>query len=134
VLRLALALVYLWFGASQLTDPNAWTGFVPAWASGISGMSAFTIVHVNGWFEVIAGALLALGIGVRPVAALLFLHLAVIAAHLGVTEIGVRDFGLSMATLAIALHGDDWFCCLRKNQGNELIGGKVEGSEALSQQ
>jgi uncharacterized membrane protein YphA (DoxX/SURF4 family) len=117
VLRLALAVVFLWFGISQLTDSGTWTGFVPAWAAGLSGMSALTIVHVNGWFEVIAGTLLLLGIAVRPVAALLFLHLAVIAANLGLTELGVRDFGLSFATLAVALYGEDRFCvCRRKGR------------------
>lgn len=134
VLRLGLAAVYVWFGVSQLVNSNAWTGLVAGWATGLSGMSALTIVHMNGWFEIVAGTLLAVGMYVRIVAGLLFLHLLVIVSHLGATAIGVRDFGLSMATLAIALQGDDWLCCLRKNQGNELMGGKVEGNEAMSQQ
>ncbi|MBI2623654.1 MAG: DoxX family membrane protein [Candidatus Liptonbacteria bacterium] len=116
VLRLALALVFLWFGTSQLTTPAAWTGFVPAWALNISGMGAATIVHVNGWFEVVASVLLGLGVAVRPVAFLLFMHLAGIAASLGMTELGVRDFGLSMATLAVALSGEDRLCLLRKRE------------------
>ncbi len=130
VLRLGLVAVYIWFGVSQIVNSNAWTGLVPGWATGLSGMSAGTIVQFNGWFELVAGTLLAVGIYVRIVAGLLFLHLLVIVSHLGATAIGVRDFGLSMATLAIVLHGDDWLCCLRKNQGNESMGGKVEGNEA----
>lgn len=117
VLRFALVLVYIWFAVSQITNAAAWTGLVPSWATGVSGMSAQTIVNLNGWFEVVAGTLLALGVRVRWVAALLFLHLLVITTHLGFTAVGVRDFGLSFATLAVALYGDDmWSLTYKREQ------------------
>ena len=107
VLRLALSGVYLWFGVSQLVSSKMWVGMVPPWASGLFGFSSTNIVQMNGAFEVVAGTLLALGFLVRPVAALLSVHLLVIAADLGLNAIGVRDFGLGFATLAIALSGQD---------------------------
>jgi uncharacterized membrane protein YphA (DoxX/SURF4 family) len=119
VLRLGLALVFLWFGISQLRDADAWTGFVPAWVPALSGLGAETIVTLNGWFEVVAGAFLALGFWVRPVAALLFLHLAAIVVNLGPTELGVRDFGLACATLAVTLYGEDRWCFPRTARAYE---------------
>jgi uncharacterized membrane protein YphA (DoxX/SURF4 family) len=101
ILRLALAGVFLWFGFSQLFNSLAWVGIVPDWAVNILHMPPAFIVLGNGLLEVALGSLLALGILTRYVALILALHLFVIAFELGLTAIGVRDFGLSFATLAI---------------------------------
>ncbi len=84
-----------------------WTGIVPSWATSISGLSALTIVHINGTFEICAALLLGMGIAVRWVALLLALHLFVIAGSFGFTSIGIRDLGLSFSTLAVSLFGTD---------------------------
>ncbi len=106
VVRLAMSAVLMWFGVSQLTNPNMWLGVVPTWATAI-GPNAETIILLNGIFEVVASLLLAIGLFVRPVAALVGLHLLVITSHFGATAVGVRDFGLSFATFAVALAGED---------------------------
>lgn len=103
ILRLGLAALFLWFGISQITDPAAWTVWVPQWAYTFPG--AATLVLVNGWFETIGGALVALGFFTRPAAALLALHLFVIAFEVGYNDIGVRDFALAVSTLALTLSG-----------------------------
>jgi uncharacterized membrane protein YphA (DoxX/SURF4 family) len=103
LLRIALAFVFLWFGFSQISDAALWTSFVPPWTSAIA--SAGTMVYLNGIFEVITGSLLALGI-----------HLIVISASLGFTAIGVRDFGLGFATIALALIGTDRFALSYKEE------------------
>lgn len=103
VLRLALASVFLWFGFSQLFNSLAWVGIVPEWAVNLLHMPPAFIVLGNGLLEVVLGSLLALNILTRYVALVLALHLFVIAFELGLTAIGVRDFGLSFATLSIFL-------------------------------
>ncbi len=107
LLRIALAFVFLWFGFAQISDAAMWTSFVPTWATAIA--SAGTMVYLNGAFEVIAGSLLALGIFPRIISAILGIHLIAISASLGFTAIGVRDFGLGFATIALALIGTDRF-------------------------
>ncbi len=121
VLRLGLAAVYAWFGTSQLIDASAWVTLVPTWATGIFGLTAVDVVHLNGLFEVIGAFLLGAGISIRWVAGLLAVHLFVITSHLGFSAVGVRDFGLSMATLASALFGDDILAFHRKNDGAEQV-------------
>lgn len=103
VLRLGLAAMFLWFGFSQLLDSVSWVGYVPDWAVNILHIPPAFIVLANGAFEVVAGTLLAAGVLVRPVAFLLAVHLIFITIELGLTAIGVRDFGLTMATLALGL-------------------------------
>jgi uncharacterized membrane protein YphA (DoxX/SURF4 family) len=112
LLRLGLAAVMLWFGFSQLQNPNAWTSLVPDWALSLSHVTALTFVFMNGAFEVIAGSLIALGVLTRPLGLLLAIHLFVITADLGASAIGVRDFGLSIAMLVVAMNGSDEFSLL----------------------
>ncbi len=115
VLRLGLAFVFVWFGTSQVTHTSMWISLVPEWATSLSGLSTEMIVKMNGVMEIVAGTLLALGIYVRYVALLLAVHLAVVISHLGLTAIGVRDIGLSIATFALSLFGDDEGCIVRES-------------------
>ncbi len=102
ILRYGLAVVFLWFGFSQLFDGLNWVSWVPEWAVNFLNIPPAFIVLANGLFEVIAGALLALNIWTRWVALTLALHLLVITVEIGATAIGVRDLGLTAATLALA--------------------------------
>ena len=101
VLRLGLAALFLWFGFSQLLDGLSWVWWVPEWAVNLLHIPPAMIVLANGSFEVVAGSLLALNIGVRWAALFLALHLAVLVFDIGPNPIGVRDFGLMMATFAL---------------------------------
>jgi uncharacterized membrane protein YphA (DoxX/SURF4 family) len=100
LLRFGLAAVYIYFGFSQLLDAERWFRVVPDWATSLSGLSVSTIVMLNGYFDLIFGALLALGLWLVPVSFILAAHLAVITLSIGFNPTGVRDFGLTMATLA----------------------------------
>ncbi len=107
VLRLGLAVVFLWFGAQQLADPLSWTGYVPIWTEN-PWITAETIIRLNGFSEIVAAGLLITGFWVRPVAALLALHMFMIALEAG-GAVGMRDFGLAVACLALALStADRW--------------------------
>lgn len=101
ILRLGLAILFLWFGFSQLFDGVNWVGWVPDWAVSFLHIPPAMIVLLNGSFEVIAGSLLALNIFTRWAALLLALHLLVLVVEIGLNEIGMRDFGLMMATFAL---------------------------------
>lgn len=115
VLRYAMAGVFFYFGISQLTQPDMWLSLIPDWATNLSSMTASTIVMMNGIFEVIMASLLILGLLVRPVALLLAAHLFVIAFELGFNPLGIRDFGLAFATLAVGIQGNDRWCFKKKN-------------------
>ena len=105
VVRIGMSLVFLWFGTQQLLNPEQWIGFVPPLASSIAPLN--TIVLVNGLTEVILGLALIVGFQVRIASLLLAIHLFGITFFMGLTPVGVRDFGLSVATLSIFLHGKD---------------------------
>jgi uncharacterized membrane protein YphA (DoxX/SURF4 family) len=107
VLRLGLAGVFVWFGMSQILNQAVWTSFIPDWAMHLTGLSAVTLVSLNGIFEVVASILLVLGLWVRPVASLLFLHMCGIVVSVGLDSIGVRDIAIAAGLLSIVLYGND---------------------------
>ncbi|MCX6780406.1 MAG: DoxX family membrane protein [Candidatus Magasanikbacteria bacterium] len=113
-LRLSLAAVMAWFGASQVTNPAQWVNLIPTWAVGISPFSRAVMIYLNGSFEIVASLLLALGVYSRYVALLLAVHLLVIAESFGASPTGVRDFGLSFALIAVFIIGQDEYCLDKK--------------------
>lgn len=123
VLRIGLGLVMLWFGSQQIINPASWVGYLPEWIDKLP-ISPTSFVYMNGWFEVILGILLIKGFYTRIVAGLLSLHLLSITLTVGYNEIGVRDFGLSMALISTFLYGssewslDEYF---RKRRDNTLV-------------
>lgn len=106
VVRVGISLVFLWFGTSQVGDPESWTRLLPDWTASLP-FAAETLIKFNGGFEILFGTLLLLGLYVRPVALLLALHLFHVVSVVGYNGIGVRDFGLALATTSIFLHGSD---------------------------
>jgi uncharacterized membrane protein YphA (DoxX/SURF4 family) len=106
VLRAGMVALFLWFGFSQLTAPADWTSWLPTWTASLP-LPATALVLLNGGLEVVLGLALALGFWTRVVAALLALHLLLIAYEIGYNDIGVRDFCLAIATAAVAAHGPD---------------------------
>jgi uncharacterized membrane protein YphA (DoxX/SURF4 family) len=116
VLRLGLVALFLWFGVSQLLNPNDWLAWLPQWTSTVAPfntLSPLDIVRLNGGFEVVFGLLLLLGLWTRWVALILSLHLFFIAYEVGYNDIGVRDFALGVCTLALAIFGPDKFSLSR---------------------
>lgn len=108
ILRYTIAAVFLYFGISQATNPANFIGYLPNFL--FESNMAQTIVLVNGIFEIIASILLIIGLKTKIVAWLLAIHLGAITFEMGFTQTGARDFGLTMATIIIALQGPDNWC------------------------
>ena len=104
-IRYAMCLVFFWFGVNQLVHPTAWTVYLPQWTGYIPAPGEM-LIRLNGWFEVIAAVMMAAGVYTRVAAFLLGAHLLVIAIDVG-GAIGVRDAGLAVVTMALALSKPD---------------------------
>ena len=121
VLRFGMSAVILWFSLQQFLHNSVWTAYVPDSAVALTHMSANTLVFFNAVFELVFGLMLVFGIQTRIAALLLALHLFDIMWVVGYGEIGVRDFGLAVATLVVAMNGPDLLCSQKKAeamQGN----------------
>lgn len=107
VLRYGMTAVILWFSLQQFLHPATWTAYVPDSAVAITHFSAIALVYVNATLEAVLGLMLLFGWQTRIVALLLALHLFDIMYVVGYGEIGVRDFGLAVATLVVSMNGHD---------------------------
>ncbi|MBU6231934.1 MAG: DoxX family membrane protein [Patescibacteria group bacterium] len=116
VLRYALSAVILWFSLQQFLHNSVWTAYIPAYAVALTHLSAPALVFFNASFELIFGMMLVFGWQTRISALLLGLHLLDIMWTVGYGEIGVRDFGLAIALLVIAMNGPDWLCLDRRRK------------------
>ncbi len=109
VLRTAIAIVFLWFGFSQLKNPAQWTRMLPEYTLSL-GTSANTLIYLHGIFEIAFAILLLLGLYTRLASLLLALNLLHIVFIVGYGPIGARDLALAIATFSIFLRGADEFC------------------------
>ena len=103
VLRIAIAFVLLWFGIDELRHPAFWTTYLPKWLLTILPLAPVTLVALNGTVEFMIGLALLIGVRTRTFAALAALHLLAIVLAVGYNDIGVRDFGLFLAAVALFL-------------------------------
>ncbi len=129
VLRYGMVAVILWFSLQQFLHTGDWMAYVPDSAVAMTHLSAITLVYFNAVFEFVFGILLLFGWQTRIVALLLALHLFDIMYVVGYGEIGVRDFGLAIATFVIFMNGPDILCIQQKTVRNTEsfanAGGKI---------
>ena len=113
VLRIGLALLLLWFGLTNVFDPNMLVGYLPSsFPSNL--ITPITFMVLNGIFEIIIGLALSLGFLTRIASFLAFLHILGIGISLGYNDIAIRDYGLAIAALAVFLYGPDKLCLDKK--------------------
>jgi uncharacterized membrane protein YphA (DoxX/SURF4 family) len=113
VLRFGMVAVILWFSLQQFLHNDLYTAYIPDSIVALTHMSANMLVFFNAVFELGFGILLVFGWQTRIVALLLALHLFDIMYVVGYGEIGVRDFGLAVATLVVFMNGPDMLCIQR---------------------
>src|SRR3989338_560307 len=107
VVRLGLGLVFLWFGFTQLFDGDTFLGYLPDFATKIIPLAPLTIISLNGAFDAIFGFLLLIGLFTRFTAAIVSLHLLIVALGLGYNDVAVRDLGLMLMTFSVFINGPD---------------------------
>lgn len=122
VLRIGISLVFLWFGLTQLINPESFFGYIPDWVTPHDTMmihehpfqsahnlplTPHIIIMGNGILETIFSLLLILGLLTRIASLILAIHLFTIMLGLGYNDIAVRDFGLIIAAIVVFLNGPD---------------------------
>lgn len=102
VLRLGLAITFIYAGVAGFMTPNDWIGFVPTFVDKI--MPATTFLVVWGVIEIIIGVWLIFGKKIFIPSLIATLSLAgLIAMNLDAMEVIFRDIGLLGAALALTI-------------------------------
>ncbi|MDP2696364.1 MAG: hypothetical protein Q8O87_03925 [bacterium] len=103
VLRIGLAVTFIWIGVLILRNPEAWGGYIKPWVVELLPASVARIMIGTALLDIIIG----IGFLINPLvwwAALLgAVHLIMVLIGSGITDITVRDIGLLAASLALLL-------------------------------
>jgi uncharacterized membrane protein YphA (DoxX/SURF4 family) len=102
ILRLGLAIVFLYFGISQILDQSKWIYLVPDrfFIFYINEVLKSKLVFINGIFDLIIALSLISGRFIRIFSILGFIHLLSITIFsLGFEPSGIRDLGLSFCNV-----------------------------------
>jgi uncharacterized membrane protein YphA (DoxX/SURF4 family) len=100
IIRLGLAIVFLWFGISKILQPESWIAWLPTWIEQLP-ISTTTHLILQGIAEAILGVLLLLGLFTRLAAAIAAILLVAVIITIGYNDIAIRD--LAILSIAIAL-------------------------------
>ena len=105
IVRVGLAITFLWVGVLIFQDPAGWGGFILPWAQKFLVASPAQIMIGTAIFDIAVGGVLLVGAGIWIWAAALLaaVHLAIVLAVAGIDPITVRDIGLLAASLALAV-------------------------------
>lgn len=102
--RVALGLVFAWFGYHELVQPRLWTGYVPVLSS--TSTLAVWLVLTHGWLLLLLAASLVFGILPRLAAgigALMMLEIVLsLSLTQGLSDIVLRDVGVLGLALTLA--------------------------------
>jgi len=103
LLRIGLGGVFLWFGIDKFIHPDIWVNYIPQWFPMLIPVGTFILLM--GIVESLIGFFVLIGFYTRTAAAIAALMLIPIIVSLGYNEISVRDFGLLMLAVGIAVLG-----------------------------
>lgn len=103
ILRVGLAITFLWIGILILREPVAWTGFIRPWAETLLLSTPEKAMVGTAILDILIGAALLLDFWTFWASLAAALHLVIVLSVAGIDAITVRDIGLLAGALALAV-------------------------------
>ena len=101
ILRVGMAITFLWIGVLIFQSPEAWAGFIQPWALDLLPISPKAALMVTAILDIVIGGFLLIDMFTWLAALLGALHLASILIVSGIDAITVRDIGLLAAMVSL---------------------------------
>jgi uncharacterized membrane protein YkgB len=101
ILRIGMAVTFLWIGLLMFQDPTYWAGFLPEM---LIKNDPMLFVYIAAGIDVVIGLLLLFDHWVFWIASFAALHLLGILIISGIDIVTVRDIGLFAGALALMSH------------------------------
>jgi uncharacterized membrane protein YphA (DoxX/SURF4 family) len=113
-LRVGLAITFLWIGVLIFKNPEAWGGYLEPWAAGLLPIPLTQAMIGTAILDILIGFFLLIDVLTWFAAFVGAVHLIIVLAVSGITDITVRDIGLLVAALALMIdssppEGLKWF-------------------------
>jgi len=103
ILRVGLAITFLWIGILIARQPEAWGGYLQPWAAGLLPIPLARAMYGTAFLDVAIGVLLLIDWKTWIAALLAAIHLVIVLIVSGITDITVRDIGLLAAACAVMI-------------------------------
>ena len=103
ILRIGLAITFIWVGILIWNEPDAWGSYLMPWAVKLLPMPIGEMMMGTAILDIVIGILLLTNYFVWIAAAIGGAHLAIVLITSGINEGTVRDIGLLAAAVALAV-------------------------------
>jgi uncharacterized membrane protein YphA (DoxX/SURF4 family) len=103
ILRVGLAITFLWIGVLIFKNPESWGGYLQPWAAGLLPIPLEKAMIGTAILDILIGFFLLIDVLTWLAALLGAVHLIIVLAVSGITDITVRDIGLLVAALALMI-------------------------------
>ena len=104
VIRVGIAITFLWIGVLIFKSPELWGSILQPWAAGLLPVGLKEAMIGTAIFDFAIGFFLLIDKYILPTSLLGFLHLLMVVAVVGITAGTARDIGLAAGLLALAIH------------------------------
>ena len=101
ILRVGLAITFLWIGVLIFKNPESWGGYVAPWVIPLLPASLIQTMQATAVLDLIIGALLLTDTLTWLASFVGAVHLAIVLTVSGITDITVRDIGLLLGLVAL---------------------------------
>ncbi len=103
ILRVGMAITFLWIGVLILKNPESFGGYLQPWAFKLLPVSASQALLATAFLDMIIGVLFLIDWQTWLAGLLASLHLVIVLMVSGITDITVRDIGLLAASVAVVI-------------------------------
>jgi uncharacterized membrane protein YphA (DoxX/SURF4 family) len=103
ILRVGMAITFLWIGILIIKQPEAWAGYLQPWAVKLLPVPIEQAMQGTAILDILIGAVLLFGRFAWLAALVGALHIAIVLATSGITDITVRDIGLIAGMIALTV-------------------------------
>lgn len=104
ILRIGIAITFLWIGVLIFKDPQAWGLYLRPWATDLLPVPLEQVMIITALLDISIGVLLLINVLTWLVGLVGAIHIAAVLIVSGINAVTVRDIGLFSAVLALAIH------------------------------
>ena len=103
ILRVGLAITFLWIGILILKQPEAWGGYLQPWVINLLPIPIGEIMIGTAILDILIGVFLLFDFFVWIAALVGLIHLVIVLLVSGINDITIRDIGILAAITALVI-------------------------------
>ena len=103
ILRVGLAITFLWIGVLILKEPKLWGGYIQPWAQNLLVLPLEKAMIFTAILDIVVGVLLLVDFLTFYASILAAFHLIIVLVVSGINAITIRDIGLLAAAISLVV-------------------------------